>query len=511
MTALDTLKRSAALAATTVTLSRKAGRARLTEELGSLHGLPEKLSQLLALGRLGTAQTHLEAFAGHGALSTRKSRVLLEKAFGPLDGTFAHVELKGLAASLGQVHRARLLDGREVALKLQYPGIADALRVDLAAFGALGRAARRGYDLSSYRQTLAEMIERELDYGLEAEALMRFGELVGSDRDFVVPAVHPTLCRLDPRVGPPVLAMGWLEGLSLDDARKLPLEARASASRALVRWFLRSLLEWQLVHGDLHPGNLRFVPEGSTRLRLGVIDFGCSHALEAGMAGGLRLLLEGVACDDRGGAERWLARYAAMGFSVELLRPIADRLAALTRVLLTPLLTTGAFDPAQWDLSARLEGLLGDQRMAFRVAAPSSFAFVTRAFVGLVQVLRVLDAPVAWRPLFDEISARSTIAQPSALALPERAVAGAIAPRTVRSRSLRVTITRGTQSRVDLTFPAIAAEGLQGLVPPEIVPRLAPRGIDLAALEARAASSEFAPGELFLLSEPDRMVRVWLE
>ncbi|MFT3710141.1 MAG: AarF/UbiB family protein [Archangium sp.] len=508
MTALDTLKRSAALAATTVTLSRKAGRARLTQELGSLHGLPEKLSQLLALGRLDTAQTRLDAFAGHGALPQRKSRALLEKAFGPLDRTFAHVELKGLAASLGQVHRARLRDGRELALKLQYPGIADALRVDLAAFGALGRAARRGYDLSSYRQTLGEMIERELDYGLEAEALMRFGELVAGDRDFVVPAVHPSLCRLDPRSGPPVLAMDWLEGLSLEDARQLPLEARASASRALVRWFLRSLLEWQLIHGDLHPGNLRFVPEGN-RLRLGVIDFGCSHALDGGMAGGLRLLLEGVACDDRGGAERWLARYAAMGFSVELLRPIADRLAALTRVLLTPLLTPGTFDPAQWDLSARLEGLLGDQRMAFRVAAPSSFAFVTRAFVGLVQVLRVLDAPVAWRPLFDEISARSNVSQPSALALPQRAATAA--PRTVRSRSLRVTITRGTQSRVDLTFPAIAAEGLQGLVPPEIVPRLAPRGIDLAALEARAASSEFTPGELFSLVEPDRMVRVWLE
>jgi predicted unusual protein kinase regulating ubiquinone biosynthesis (AarF/ABC1/UbiB family) len=351
------------------------------------------------------------------------------------------------------------------------------------------------------------MIARELDYGLEAELLTRFGALAEGDDAFVVPRVVPELCRLDRDA--PVLAMTWLEGLTLEEARALPLEARAMASRALVRWFLRSLLEWGLVHGDLHPGNLRFVVRGG-RVSLGVLDFGCAHSLEGGVAGGLRLLLESAAFDDASAPERWLARYAAIGFSTQTLAPIADRLRALTRVLLAPLLTDGPFDPAAWDLSSRLESLLDEHRMAFRVAAPSSFAFVTRAFVALVQVLRTLGAPVAWKPIFEEISVRSTCAQPKQFAL-AALDAQAREPREVKSKALRICVTRGAQRVVETAFPASAAERLGALIPPDVVPRLAPRGIDVAALEARAVQSAFAPGELFLLSEPERTVRVWLE
>lgn len=477
----------------------------LAQRLGALHGLPQKLGQLLALGELERGDTvFAQLTEGGQALSPTEAHTALERALGrPPETVFQALDLDGIPASLGQVHRATLWDGRRVAVKLQYPGIADAVTVDLGALGLIGTAYRRGYDLRAYRATVGEMIHRELDYRLEAQALTHFAALVRDDATFTTPTPVPELSN------DRVLVMSWLDGAGLDEARRWPLAAREAAARALIRLFLRSVLEWGVVHGDLHAGNVRFVREGD-RVRLGLLDFGCVQALDASVAGGLRLLFEGAALGTPAPPEHWLARWAAVGFSRALLAPVVADLAVVTRLVLAPLLTDAAFDAGAWELNARFKALLGERRFAFRFAAPASFLFVTRAFVTLVQTLKALAAPVAWRPLFEEVAGRSTHTPPGRFALGAAAAPPEPGPAPL-ARHLRIRVSKPDGTRVELTFGAAATAHLPGLVPPEVLPRLTARGLDVEALTAAALARQCAPGPLFDLAEPEREMRVWLE
>ncbi len=503
-----TLKRAAALASLGSILGAQKSlrKGRLSKKLGSLHGLPQKVGQLLALGELDRADAFFaELTEGGEALKPVAARKALETALGQsLDGVFSSISFEAIAASLGQVHRARLRDGTDVAVKLQYPAMAEAVRIDLGALGLIGRAYRRGYDLRAYQQTLGEMIERELDYTLELKAMDAFAARADGDGQFVIPKPIRSLC------GPQVLTMTWLDGRTLHEVKGMSRLIREEASRLIIRWFLRSVLEWGLVHGDAHPGNIRFQIDANGQVRLGLLDFGCVQSLEASMAGGLRLLIEAVASGQSGSPSQWLARYEAMGFDTELLSPIASELQALSQLLVAPLTVDTTFDPRAWDLNERIKLLLGDKRLSFRFASPSSFSFVTRAFVGLVQTLKALAAPVSWRPIYDEAIARSTRS-----ALPEFMLASEPRPprsaHVVLSKHLQIRVRRFDGTRVSLTFPARAAENLSGLVPPEISPRLHARGIDVQSIEKRVLFNQFAPGELFRLEEPERHVCVWLE
>ncbi|MFZ5446453.1 MAG: ABC1 kinase family protein [Myxococcota bacterium] len=473
--------------------------------MGALHGLPQKVGQLLALGELERGDAVFSALTEGGeALPPAQAAHALEATLGrPIDTVFQALELEAVPASLGQVHRGTLWDGRRVAVKLQYPGIADAVKVDLGALGLLGRAFQRGYDLRAYRATVGEMIHRELDYRLEAQALSHFGALVSDDPRFRTPTLVPELSNER------LLVMTWLDGVGLDAARAWPAEARADVARALIRLFLRSVLEWGVVHADLHAGNVR-LERTATGVRLGLLDFGCVQSLDAPVAGGLRLLLEGVTTAPHAPPEHWLARWEAVGFSRALLTPVQDELGAVSRLLLEPLLSDAPFDATRWELNARFKALLGERRFAFRFAAPASFLFVTRAFVTLVQTLKALDAPVAWRPVLAEVAGRSTLAPPPSLRLSHAAREEPPAVKPL-ARHLRIRVSKPDGTRIELTFGAEATPHLPGLVPPEVLPRLAARRLDVDAITAAALARRCAPGPLFDLQEPEREMRVWLE
>lgn len=496
---LAALRRGGSLAATVpALLSRRPER--IAQRLGALHGLPQKLGQLLALGELDSADRVFAQLTESGrALPEAQARRALEAALGPLEHHFARWSPHAYAASLGQVHEAQLHDGTRVAVKLQYPGVADAVEGDLAALGLLGNSYR-GYDLRAWRRTLAEMIGRELDYELEGATLARFGQLTAGDAQLEVPRVVASASARR------VLTMTWLEGAALDEARDWGVDERRAASRALVRWFLRGVLEWGLVHGDPHPGNLRYqrVDGG---VRLGVLDFGCVQGLADATRGGLRVLLEAVADAQPATPAQWLARYEAMGFSPVLLEPLVAELGDFTRLLLAPFAIRGPFDARAWDFTGQSRSRFGDRRLAFRFAAPADLAFVVRAFLALLQSLKALDAPIDWRPIFDEVRGRTTaIGSRAALALSP-------APRfegPAASQQLHVEVRRADGTALAFSFPARAAANLSALIPPEIVPAVLARGVVLEQLERQAVDSGFAKGPLFSLEEPLRSVRVWL-
>jgi predicted unusual protein kinase regulating ubiquinone biosynthesis (AarF/ABC1/UbiB family) len=173
------------------------------------------------------------------------------------------------AASLGQVHSARLSSGEEVAVKIQYPGIARAVREDFRNLFLLLLPGRLGKDWECTKNQFNDLrirLERETDYEAEAAALTSARRLFHEEDGIVIPRVYPQYSTAR------VLTMERLCGVHLDAflAQGPSQEVRDEFARKLIRAWYRLMYGGRLVYADFHPGNFLFMDDG----RLGVIDFG---------------------------------------------------------------------------------------------------------------------------------------------------------------------------------------------------------------------------------------------
>ncbi|MEW2608258.1 AarF/ABC1/UbiB kinase family protein [Streptomyces sp. NPDC047916] len=212
------------------------------------------------------------------------------------------------AASIGQVHRAVWHDGRDVAVKVQYPGAGEALLSDLTQLSRFARLLGPlvpGMDIKPLITELRDRVSEELDYELEARAQREHAAEFENDPDVVIPGV---LHQSDQ-----VLVTEWIEGIPLSEViADGTAEQRDRAGQLLARFLFSGPARTGLLHADPHPGNFRLLPPaevpadgteepaaGEGRWRLGVLDFGTVDRLPGGLPGtigdALRMTLEGDA------------------------------------------------------------------------------------------------------------------------------------------------------------------------------------------------------------------------
>jgi predicted unusual protein kinase regulating ubiquinone biosynthesis (AarF/ABC1/UbiB family) len=179
------------------------------------------------------------------------------------------------AASIGQVHRAVWNDGRQVAVKIQYPGAGKALTNDFAQLsraGILFGVLMPGLEVKPMLEELRNRVVEELDYRLEAASQQAFAEAYAGDPDIVVPQVIAATDH--------VLVSEWIDGTPLAEIiASGTQELRNSAGLRLVRFLFSGPARAGLLHADPHPGNFRLLPDG----RLGVLDFGAVDRLPGGL------------------------------------------------------------------------------------------------------------------------------------------------------------------------------------------------------------------------------------
>jgi predicted unusual protein kinase regulating ubiquinone biosynthesis (AarF/ABC1/UbiB family) len=235
-----------------------------------------------------------------------RMRKVIEQDLGePLETAFAEFGEEAVAAaSIGQVYRARLDDGRDVAVKVQYPGVARAVRADLQNLGLIMRVAKRiapGMDAKAMTREIRERLTDELDYEHEAQQHRAFARTWRGHPFIYVPPVVTELCSEH------VLVTEWVDGRGFEEVKAMDRAARDRFGEIVFRFFFGSLYRNGHFSGDPHPGNYRLMADG----RVAFIDFGMTKRvaradLEA-ETDAIRAAMEG----DPDGLHR---RLGAMGF-----------------------------------------------------------------------------------------------------------------------------------------------------------------------------------------------------
>jgi predicted unusual protein kinase regulating ubiquinone biosynthesis (AarF/ABC1/UbiB family) len=292
------------------------------------------------------------------------------------------------AASIGQVHRARLTDGTEVAVKIQYPGIAEVMASDVRALSWALRATSlvaRGMAMPPLVAELRTRLGEELDYRLEARWQNRFADAYHDDPEVLVPRVLEATRR--------VMVSQWLGGTDFAHlAREGSTQHRDLAGQLYQRFFLVSPTKVGLLHTDPHPGNFRLVAG-----RLGVLDFGSVLQTPGGLPETFGRLIAGMLAGDDAAVER---RLRADGFIRPGKHLEVDKLTDYLSPFTEPARHETFTYSREW-----LRGQFGrindprnpDFAVALQMNMPAEQLFTHRVWLGLVGVLSGLNATVAVR------------------------------------------------------------------------------------------------------------------
>jgi len=379
----------------------------LKEALGRLKGPMMKVAQMFATvpdllppefaAELAELQTNAPAMTG--AFVRRRMAAELGPAWASRFGAF---DLNpSAAASLGQVHRATALDGRRLAVKLQYPDMQSAVESDLAQLRTvlgLGRQMFGAIDTSEIVVEISDRIREELDYGREAKAMRLYADFFEGRADIAVP--RPDLDLSTGRL----IAMDWLDGRGLISWKGADQETRNRVARTLFEAWWTPLIQLGVIHGDPHLGNYSFTDDfthdGTGRLNL--LDFGCIRIFPPSFVGGVVKLFRAMTTNDREGEAE---AYRAWGFK-GLTDDLMDVLHIWARFIYGPLLD----DRVRTVADGVAPGEYG-RREAFQVkqaldekgpvTIPREFVFMDRAAIGLGAAFLHLAAEQNWRQLFE--------------------------------------------------------------------------------------------------------------
>lgn len=384
---------------------------RLTEQLSKLRGAAMKLGQMISLDAGDLLPAELTAIlarlrdSAHYMPPSQLNQVLIAEWGKDWRKRFARFEATPIAAaSIGQVHRAVLPDGRIIAIKVQYPGVAASIDADVDNVATLLRLSSLlpdGLDIAPLLAEAKQQLREEADYLREAEQMRRYGALLAGNPAFIVPAPLPELSS------DRILAMDFIPGTPIDTLQAADQPTRDRAMGNLLELVLRELFEFGFMQTDPNFANYRWQAESA---RIVLLDFGAARPVpEASIAAYRRLMLAGLA-DDSAALKSALLE---VGFvSPVTLDRHAPALDAMIAVLMQHLGRPGLFDFADRsfvdEVRQSAETIAAD-RAAWHIP-PADTLFVQRKVSGTALLAVRMAARL---PLRDMVAAAVGVA-PSA-------------------------------------------------------------------------------------------------
>jgi predicted unusual protein kinase regulating ubiquinone biosynthesis (AarF/ABC1/UbiB family) len=370
--------------------------------MGDMKGVTMKVGQIVSLmGGAAVSEAFAERMstlqASAPPMAPELVRQVFEQEFGkPPERLFKHFDVTPFAAaSIGQVHRAQLQDGTQVAVKVQYPGVSEAISADLANLGTifnLMAIQARGFDPAPMIEDLRNGIAAEMDYVNEAANQQRFFDTFNGHPFVVIPRPYPELGSKR------VLVQEYIEGKPFGAARELDQAARDRVAEIIFRFQFGSMHRHGLFQADPHAGNYLILDDG----RVAFLDFGCISEFEPALLANINDVVAGVVTND---IERWRRGMDRIGYIPEGANLTTDELWRQMSVYYTFILRDGVtFTP-------ELAGAMVKQNLAMtgeagrinrKLTIPPGVVFIQRITFGFTGLLAGLRATGPWRSITEE-------------------------------------------------------------------------------------------------------------
>ncbi|MEJ2513604.1 MAG: AarF/ABC1/UbiB kinase family protein [Gammaproteobacteria bacterium] len=374
---------------------------RLAGHLSHLRGAAMKLGQLVSMDaehvlppEFAEAMAVLRSQAD--IMPRTQVRRLLGREYGKgWEERFEAFDYDPVAsASIGQVHRAVSADGRELALKIQYPGVARSIDSDvdnLAMFLNLAKLLPRELDVDDIITEAKRQLRREADYFAEAEHLEKFARLLKDDPVFVVPRVHRDLSTRR------ILAMDWVEGEPLESlATDTPQERRDNIGRAIQDLTFRELYDFRFMQSDPNFANYLYLPDSE---RIGLLDFGATVEFSRELTDRYRRITRAIMDEDESGIAEVAAEIGYLRATDSAVHQ--DQVVGLILMVCEPLLEDTPYDFGRSNLPARATSAGMDLVFGSREFRnpPAATAFLHRKLAGAFLLCQRLKARVNVREI----------------------------------------------------------------------------------------------------------------
>lgn len=377
-----------------------ANAARITHQLAQMRGAAMKVGQLISMDAGDLLPPEMAAILARlrsdaQAMPQRQVQAVLTANWGAKwQQRFEPFSFTPIAAaSIGQVHRAQTRDGRDLAIKIQYPGVRKSIVSDVNNVASLLRLSGlipKSLDIAPLLAEAKRQLREEADYQAEGEHLQRFAELLAQAPEFVVPALHPDLTTRN------VLAMSFVGGVPVESMVDAPQAERDRIANLLVSLLFRELFEFGLMQTDPNFANYRFDPV--TR-QLILLDFGATRAFPLSFGQGYRQLMVAAMAGDR--AAMTQAGLTIGYFDARTQPKHQSAVLDMFEMALVPLRFKGNFDFGSTDMVQRLReaGMaLGLDRDFWHIP-PIDTLFLHRKLGGLYLLAARLKARINVRQL----------------------------------------------------------------------------------------------------------------
>jgi predicted unusual protein kinase regulating ubiquinone biosynthesis (AarF/ABC1/UbiB family) len=394
---------------------------RLADVLGEMKGAAMKLGQLLSFVDLDLPPDVRSVY--HEALQRLQDNAptfdpeaieqVIEEEYGARpEALFASWSREPLAsASIGQVHAATLDDGTEVVVKGQYPGVAEAVRADLAnaeSFAPLARLISPNQEVGPLIEELRERVNDELDYEREAQYQRAFAQRYAGHPFIHVPEIFGDLCRGR------VLVSERVHGTRFDAfAKSASEEDKQAVGEIIFRYAFGSIGRFRLFNGDPHPGNYLIEERGDHGFpRVAFLDYGSVKMFTRERYASMRQVDDAVVAGDR---DEFIAAMRSSGFLPPTVSVDEERLFEWFKLYTQPVLTDEfEFNP---EFAAEVLRSTTDPRSEYydvlrKLNLPPDYLLLNRIQWGLNSVLGRLGARNDWRAIRDEYVADAPPATP---------------------------------------------------------------------------------------------------
>ncbi|MFZ8933310.1 MAG: AarF/UbiB family protein [Bacteriovoracaceae bacterium] len=418
---------------------------------------------------------------------------------------FSEIDESIYPASIGQVHKGKLITGENVAIKIQYPHMKEKIKSQLKVLKLIplvenvSPTKKWGVDLDSYYKMIEKTLEEELDYKKEIKNQKQYAQLNKDLTYLNISNIYEDISN------DKVIVQSWEEGLFIHQIADLwSQKDRDLLGKNLLFIFFKNLLVDGFFQGDCNIGNYLFKKDPNGEPIITILDFGNCATFESKKGLALcRIILDTIDEEDIDP----IAALSLIGFDKEKLFHIKDTLPLLLQVIFEPFKASFKYDLTKWNIKNKVEIILGEYKWWFRSAGDTIFFQVIKSFFGTVNLLEIIGAKVSWKRTFMEVISEI---KSEALRVNYPVTREDYTSFKTLAKNLNVIIKENGKEKVNIKMPASVILDLEEYLDSEVLEKLKNKGHNIHEIKKNILLTGGLPQIVFKLEENNKSYLVQL-